>query len=80
MSYFPNWKVTGASGPYRVAPNMMVVIPTQKNVRLHYGYTKIDFLAYFLTLVGIGVLAVRWRGRQVAQRRKLANTNRDQTN
>jgi hypothetical protein len=78
MSYFPNWKVTGASGPYRVAPNMMVVIPTQKDVRLHYGYTKIDFFAYFLTLAGIGVLVVRWRGRQVAQRRKLANTNRDQ--
>ena len=78
MSYFPNWKVTGASGPYRVAPNMMVVIPTQKDVRLHYGYTKIDFFAYFLTLAGIGVLVVRWRGRQVAQRRKLANANRDQ--
>ena len=26
-SYFPNWKVAGASGPYRVSPNLMVVIP-----------------------------------------------------
>ena len=24
-SYFPNWEVTGAEGPYRVSPNLMVV-------------------------------------------------------
>ena len=71
MSYFPNWKVDNARGPFRVAPNMMVVIPSEKNVRLHYGYSAVDFLAYFMTLVGIGTLAVRWRGRQVARRRKL---------
>ncbi len=71
MSYFPNWKVDGAKGPYRVAPNMMVVVPTENDVRLHYGYTFVDFFAYFLTLCGIGTLAVRWRGRQVARRRKV---------
>ena len=27
-SYFPNWEVKGAEGPYRVTPNLMVVIPT----------------------------------------------------
>ena len=26
-SYFPNWKVSGGHGPYRVSPNMMVVSP-----------------------------------------------------
>ena len=26
-SYFPNWEVSGADGPYRVAPNLMVVDP-----------------------------------------------------
>ena len=71
MSYFPNWKVEGAKGPFRVAPNMMVVVPTNKNVRLHYGYNTVDFFAYFMTLVGICTLAVRWRGRQVARQRKL---------
>ena len=29
VSYFPNWKATGADGPYRVAPNFMVVVPDQ---------------------------------------------------
>ena len=63
MSYFPNWKVSGANGPFRVAPNMMVVVPTQKDVRLHYGYTKLDIFAYLLTAIGIAVMSVRWRRR-----------------
>ena len=63
MSYFPNWKVSGAKGPFRVAPNMMVVVPTQKDVRLHYGYTKLDIFAYVLTAIGIAVMFMRWRRR-----------------
>ena len=33
VSYFPNWTVDGAEGPYRVAPNLMVVVPTENEVR-----------------------------------------------
>jgi hypothetical protein len=54
VSYFPNWKVDGADGPYRVTPNLMVVVPTDTHVRLHYGYTGIDYISYALT--GIGIL------------------------
>ena len=53
MSYFPNWKVSGAEGPYRVTPNQMVVVPTEKNVTLSYGYTKVDVLAWMLTAIGV---------------------------
>jgi hypothetical protein len=60
-SYFPNWKVSGGKGPYRVAPNMMVVVPTSNHVTLNYGYTKVDYLAYFLTLLGLIGLVVLWR-------------------
>ena len=28
VSYFPNWHVTGGDGPWRVTPNLMVVVPT----------------------------------------------------
>ncbi len=63
MSYFPNWKVSGAKGPYRIAPNMMVVVPTQKDIRLHYGFTKIDSFAYLLTALGIAIAILRWRRR-----------------
>lgn len=61
VSYFPNWKVDGAKGPFRVAPNMMVVIPTSNNVKLHYGSTSRDYMAYLLTFIGIGVLVRRRR-------------------
>ena len=38
-SYFPNWQVSGADGPYRVSPNLMAVIPTDTHVELTYGWT-----------------------------------------
>ena len=61
VSYFPNWKVSGALGPYRVAPNMMVVVPTSNDVRLHYSSTAIDKVAYLLTLIGIVIVVYWWR-------------------
>ena len=63
-SYFPNWKVQGAKGPYRITPNQMVVIPTAKHVVLHYGRTPIDWLGDLLLLVGIA--AVVWLARRPA--------------
>jgi hypothetical protein len=63
-SYFPNWEVSGAEGPYRLAPNLMVVVPTQNDVTLTYGLTGVDWLGRFITLLGIAgliVLAV-WKG------------------
>jgi 6-pyruvoyl-tetrahydropterin synthase related domain len=63
ISYFPNWQVSGAKGPYRIAPNLMVVVPTSTNVHLTYERSKLDYFAYFLTLVGIGFLVfMRYRG------------------
>ena len=61
-SYFPNWKASGAEGPYRVTPNLMVVVPTERHVTLHYGWTPVDVAGVLLTLLGIAltvVLAVR---------------------
>lgn len=39
ISYFPRWHVTGATGPFRVSPNLMVVVPTAKDVTLEYTST-----------------------------------------
>ena len=61
VSYFPNWKVDGAKGPFRVAPNMMVVIPTSNIIKLHYGSTSRDYMAYLLTFIGVGMLVRRRR-------------------
>jgi hypothetical protein len=60
VSYFPNWQVSGAEGPYRIGPNMMVVVPTSNHVELTYGRTPIDYVTMLLSLVGICLCFV-WR-------------------
>jgi hypothetical protein len=60
-SYFPNWKADGADGPYRAAPNLMVVVPTSNEVTLTYGYTGTELGSYALSLLGFVGLIVMWR-------------------
>ena len=71
-SFFPNWSVSGAKGPYRVAPNMMVVVPTENEVKLSFGWSLLDVVAYVLTAVGIYVL-LRWRRARKPQQPELSN-------
>jgi hypothetical protein len=60
-SYFPNWRASGADGPYRLAPNLMVVVPREREVTLTYGLTAVDWLGRLLTLLGIaGLVALGW--------------------
>ncbi len=61
VSSFPNWEVEGAEGPWRVTPNLMVVVPTDTEVTLRYGRTSLDWLAYLLTALGFVGLLVLWR-------------------
>jgi hypothetical protein len=59
VSYFPNWQATGATGPSRVPPNLMVVVPTAHNVVLRYGTSPAQRVGEVLSLIGlIGLLAV----------------------
>ncbi len=52
-SYFPNWKANGAEGPFRVTPNLMVVVPTSTEVTLSYGHTWVEYLSWLLTALGV---------------------------
>jgi len=68
ISYFPRWHATGATGPYRVSPNLMVVIPTSRHVTMVYGGTganewgdRISQLTALLVLVGAFFGLRRWR-------------------
>jgi len=69
-SYFPNWQVTGAKGPWRATPNLMVVVPTGTHVSLHYGRTGVDWAGMILTLFGIGGLVglSKWKLEPLAAR------------
>jgi hypothetical protein len=60
-SYFPNWQASGATGPWRVTPNEMVVVPTATHVSLHYGYTPVDNAGRLATLAGLAVALWWWR-------------------
>ncbi len=70
-SYFPDWKVSGAKGPYRAAPNFMVVVPTSTHVSLHYGYSGVEIFSYALTLIGIVGLVYLWRAGPVVPGRRV---------
>jgi hypothetical protein len=58
ISYFPDWKVKGGSGPYRVSPNLMVVVPTQKHVELYYGVSLIEKMSDAISLAAIALMAL----------------------
>ncbi|MFH0916339.1 MAG: 6-pyruvoyl-tetrahydropterin synthase-related protein [bacterium] len=79
ISYFPNWHVEGAEGPYLASPSFMMVIPTQSHVTLYYGRTTantvgqtLEVLAWVL-LLGLAM----WRSILWRRRRRLADAVQD---
>jgi hypothetical protein len=58
VSYFPNWTATGAEGPWRAAPSLMVVVPTENEVVLEFADTWAETGGKLLTLGGIGSLLI----------------------
>jgi hypothetical protein len=74
ISYFPNWSANGADGPWRVAPNLMVVVPTSRDVTLTYGKVPADYLGQLITIGSMAIVIVlavlgRWAGRAGRARR-----------
>ena len=61
-SYFPSWKAKGAEGPFRVAPNFMVVVPTQEDVEVVFSRTATDWSALVLSFLGLAGLGLVGRG------------------
>ncbi|MDQ3646707.1 MAG: 6-pyruvoyl-tetrahydropterin synthase-related protein [Actinomycetota bacterium] len=57
-SYFPNWRVDGAEGPFLASPSLMMVVPTQADVRLHYERTWAEWSGLVLTIIGALVLVI----------------------
>jgi hypothetical protein len=72
ISYFPNWQATGAIGPYRVTPNLMVVVPTSRDVTLHYWKSSADWAGDTLTALGVVALLVSGGAFLVRSRRRSA--------
>lgn len=67
VSYFPNWQATGAEGPYRAAPSLMVVVPSQGHVVLDFTDTWAETTGKALTgaaLAGLILWAATTRRRR----------------
>jgi hypothetical protein len=57
-SYYPRWHASGATGPYRVSPNFMVVIPTAHHVVLSYRSDSPQQFGFALTVAGVVAVVV----------------------
>ncbi len=72
ISYYPRWHASGATGPYRVSPNLMVVVPTQKNVALDYTSTPAltfgNVLSDLTVLAGLATLWMILKRRRILRR------------
>ncbi|HXW33739.1 MAG TPA: 6-pyruvoyl-tetrahydropterin synthase-related protein [Acidimicrobiales bacterium] len=62
-SYFPAWHASGAQGPWRAEPNLMVVVPTSHDVTLNYGATTSQRAGELLSVIGLVALIVLIRRR-----------------
>ena len=61
ISYYPRWHASGATGPYRVSPNLMVVVPTSKDVSLEYTSTPALTVGNIISdLTVLGATATIW--------------------
>ena len=49
----------GAEGPWRATPNLMVVVPTEKEVVLDYGRSRVEIVSMLMTFIGL-VLLIRF--------------------
>jgi hypothetical protein len=56
-SYHPAWRADGAEGPWRVAPNLMVVVPERAAVTLRYTRTPVEVMGALVSLAGLAGLA-----------------------
>jgi hypothetical protein len=72
ISYFPRWHATGATGPFRVSPNLMVVVPTSKDVSLVYGSSPAntvgDRISQLAAIAGLLTLVLVFRRRRRSRR------------
>lgn len=74
VSYYPNWQVSGASGPYRVGPNFMVVVPKTRDVSLKFRYTTTETLSFALSLFGVLALVLSALESRKARRQSVSPT------
>ena len=63
VSYFPNWKIENGSGPYRLSPSFMGVIPHSNEVSITFQNTPLEkalnIISLFIFLLSAYLLIFR---------------------
>lgn len=65
-SYYPNWKAEGAEGPFLASPSLMMVVPTQPEVRLVYTRGRDEWAGLGVTLLAVLAVLVPSSRRRLA--------------
>jgi len=68
VSYFPNWRVTGANGIYPVSPHFMMVVPRQNTVEIVYGRTVWEVMGWGITGLTVVSMILVWIPRRMRRR------------
>ena len=53
ISYFPNWQIQNGSGPYRISPSFMAVVPFSENVELRFETTRVEKYSFYTSLFSL---------------------------
>ena len=53
ISYFPNWQIQNGSGPYRISPSFMAVVPFSENVELRFVTTRVEKYSFYTSLFSL---------------------------
>tara|TARA_B100000427_G_scaffold309498_1_gene298562 strand:- start:462 stop:1268 length:807 start_codon:yes stop_codon:yes gene_type:complete len=63
VSYFPNWKIENGSGPYRLSPSFMGVIPHSNEVTITFENTFLEkvlnIISLFIFVLSVSLLIFR---------------------
>ncbi|MGH9079267.1 MAG: hypothetical protein ACRDYE_04150, partial [Acidimicrobiales bacterium] len=76
VSYFPNWRATGAQGPWRAAPNTMIVVPTSHQVTLDYVSSTSDKAGELISIIALLIAVAVAIGERRARRGRSARAGR----
>ncbi|MEI6402120.1 MAG: hypothetical protein WCP59_08035 [Actinomycetota bacterium] len=72
VSWYPTWVADGAAGPWRAAPNWMVVVPTENEVVLRVEAGQMETVSSLTTLFGV-VVAAALATVALVRRRRMRN-------
>ncbi len=61
QGYFPSWKNDSGEPVYLATPTFQLTFAKERTTKLHFRFTKVDWIARVLSLLGLGVVAALFR-------------------